>query len=54
MSETDRVQRWREAKRQKGLKACTVWLTVDEELLLKDYAAKGRCAPSKAAFVVTH
>ncbi|HSX79832.1 MAG TPA: hypothetical protein VLQ80_14825 [Candidatus Saccharimonadia bacterium] len=47
MSETDRVQRWREAKRQKGLKPCTVWLTVDEELLLKDYAAKGRCPPSE-------
>src|SRR6266849_4978929 len=47
MSETERVQRWREAKRQKGLKACTVWLTPQEELRLKDLAAQRRCSPSE-------
>ncbi len=46
MSETDRVQRWREAKRQHGLKACTIWLSADEELRLKDLATKGHCSPS--------
>jgi hypothetical protein len=47
MSESARVQRWRETKRQKGLKACTVWLTTEEELLLKDLAANRRCSPSE-------
>ena len=46
MSETARVQRWREAKRQQGLKPCTVWLTPEEELRLKGLAAQQRCAPS--------
>ena len=46
MSESDRVQRWREAKRQQGLKPCTVWLTTEEELRLKDLAAQRRCSPS--------
>ena len=27
MSETNRVQRWREGKRNSGLKAVTIWLT---------------------------
>ena len=47
MSESARVQRWRDAKRQKGLKACTLWLTADEESLLKDLAAKRRCSPTE-------
>ncbi len=47
MSESARVQRWRDAKRQKGLKPCTLWLTADEESLLKDLAAKRRCSPTE-------
>jgi len=47
MSESARVQRWRDAKRQKGLKPCTIWLTTDEESLLKDLAAKRRRSPTE-------
>ena len=46
MSDTTRVQRWREAKRQNGLQAVTVWLTTSEELRLKDAAVQERCSPS--------
>jgi hypothetical protein len=46
MSETNRVQRWRETKRQQGLKAVTIWLTPDEELRLKDMALQWHCSPS--------
>ena len=46
MAETNRVQRWREGKRQEGLKAVTVWLTTAEELRLKDLALQRQCSPS--------
>jgi hypothetical protein len=46
MTETNRVQRWREGKRQHGLKAVTIWLTAEEELRLKDLALQGHCSPS--------
>ena len=46
MSETSRVQRWREGKRQHGLKAVTIWLTTEEELRLKDVALQWHCSPS--------
>ena len=46
MAETSRVQRWREGKRQEGLKAVTVWLTTEEELRLKDLALQRHCSPS--------
>jgi hypothetical protein len=46
MSETNRVQRWREEKRQQGLKAVTIWLTAEEELRLKDLALQWHCSPS--------
>ena len=46
MPETSRVQRWREDKRQQGLKAVTVWLTCEEELRLKDLALQWHCSPS--------
>jgi hypothetical protein len=46
MSETNRVQRWREDKRQQGLKAVTIWLTTEEELRLKDLALQWHCSPS--------
>jgi hypothetical protein len=46
MPETSRVQRWREEKRQQGLKAVTVWLTQEEELRLKELALQRHCSPS--------
>jgi hypothetical protein len=46
MAETSRVQRWREGKRQHGLKAVTIWLTTEEELRLKDLALQWHCSPS--------
>jgi hypothetical protein len=46
MPETSRVQRWREEKRQQGLKAVTIWLTQEEELRLKDLALQWHCSPS--------
>jgi hypothetical protein len=46
MPETNRVQRWRQDKRQHGLKAVTVWLTAEEELHLKDLALQWHCSPS--------
>jgi len=46
MTETSRVQRWREGKRQHGLKAVTIWLTAEEELRLKDLALQWHCSPS--------
>jgi hypothetical protein len=46
MTETSRVQRWRETKRQHGLKAITIWLTAEEELRLKDLALQWHCSPS--------
>jgi hypothetical protein len=46
MSERSRVQRWREGKRQQGLKAVTVWLTQEEALRLKDVALQWHCSPS--------
>ena len=46
MTEPNRVQRWRDAKRQEGLKAVTVWLTTEEELRLKDLALQRQCSPS--------
>jgi hypothetical protein len=46
MPKINRVQRWREGKRQQGLKAVTIWLTPDEELRLKDMALQWHCSPS--------
>ena len=42
----NRVKRWRDAKRQHGLKAVTIWLTSEEELRLKDLALQWHCSPS--------
>jgi len=46
MNEDSRVKRWREAKRQHGLKAVTLWLTAAEEMRLKDLALQAHCTPS--------
>ena len=47
MTDTTRVQRWREAKRQAGLQAVTVWMSTSEELRLKDAAVLERCSASE-------
>jgi hypothetical protein len=46
MTDTNRVKRWRDAKRDRGLKAVTVWLSQEEELRLKDIALQWHCSPS--------
>lgn len=46
MRETSRVQRWRDDKRQQGLKALTVWLTTEDERRLKALALAWHCSPS--------
>src|SRR3989442_11136151 len=40
MSESERVQRWREAKRNSGRKALTIWITAERELRAKDLATQ--------------
>ena len=47
MSAESRIKRGRDAKRQQGLKAVTIWLTVEEEHRLKDLALTYHCAPSE-------
>ena len=46
MSEDSRVKRWRDTKRERGLKALTIWLTGEEEMRLKDLALHWHCSPS--------
>ena len=46
MAATNRVKRWRDAKRDSGLKAVTVWLTQEEECRLKELARQWHCSPS--------
>jgi hypothetical protein len=46
MQGESRVQRWRKAKRQHGLKAVTIWLSEEEEVRLKDLALQEHCSPS--------
>jgi hypothetical protein len=46
MSEDSRVKRWRDAKRQSGLKSMLIWVTPEEELRVKDLALQWRCSPS--------
>jgi hypothetical protein len=47
MPTESRVKRWRENKRQQGLKHVSVWLTPEEELRLKDLAIQWHCSPSQ-------
>jgi hypothetical protein len=42
-----RVARWRQRLRDEGKKAITVWLSVEEELRLKDLAATWHTSPSE-------
>jgi hypothetical protein len=47
MPTESRVKRWRENKREQGLKHVSVWLTDEEELRLKDLALQWHCSPSQ-------
>lgn len=47
MSESDRVQRWRQRQREAGKKPRTIWLTDEENLRLEDMALTRRCSPSE-------
>jgi hypothetical protein len=47
MAEHSRVARWRQRLRDEGKKAVTVWLSVEEELRLKDLAATWHTFPSE-------
>lgn len=47
MSDTDRVQRWRQRQRQAGKEPLTIWLTTEEKLRLEDQALRMRLSPSE-------
>jgi hypothetical protein len=47
MPTESRVKRWRDNKRQQGLKHVSVWLTPEEEMRLKDLAVQWHCSPSQ-------
>jgi hypothetical protein len=47
MSESQRVQRWRQRLEAEGLEALTIWLPADEKARLKDLAAAWRCSLSE-------
>ena len=40
MSESERVQRWRQRQREAGKEPLTIWLTTAEKLRLEDQALK--------------
>ena len=43
----NRVKRWREVKRERGMKALTIWFTGEQEGRLKDLAVSWHCSPSE-------
>ena len=47
MSESERVQRWRQRQREAGKEPLTIWLTSAEKLRLEDQALSMRCSPSE-------
>jgi len=47
MPSESRMKRWRDNKRQQGLKHVSVWLTPEEEMRLKDLALHWHCSPSQ-------
>ena len=47
MSESERVQRWRQRQREAGKEPLTIWLTTAEKLHLEDMALSRRCSPSE-------
>ena len=46
MSESNRMQRWRQRQREAGKEPLTVWLTTAEKLHLEDMALSRHCSPS--------
>ena len=46
MGESDRVQRWREAKRQQGLEPLTIWVSHEDKARLIDMAQRWHRSPS--------
>ena len=47
MSESARVQRWRQRQRAAGKEPLTIWLTTAEKLHLEDMALTRHCSPSE-------
>jgi hypothetical protein len=47
MSESKRVQRWRNAKRQQGLEPLTIWLSHEDKARLLDMAQQWHQSPSE-------
>lgn len=47
MSESARVQRWRQRQREAGKEPLTIWLTSAEKLHLEDMALTRHCSPSE-------
>jgi predicted transcriptional regulator len=47
MSESDRVQRWRDTKRQQGLEPMTIWLSREDKARLVDMAQRWHRSPSE-------
>ena len=47
MSESERVQRWRQRQREAGKEPLTIWLTTAEKLHLEDMALSRHCSPSE-------
>ena len=46
MSETNRVQRWRQRQREAGKETLTIWLPREMKLYIEDMALKRHCSPS--------
>src|SRR5262249_79458 len=47
MSGSDRVQRWRDTKRQQGLEPMTLWLSHEDKARLLDMAQQWHRSPSE-------
>lgn len=46
MSESERVQRWRQRQREEGKKPLTLWLTVQDTRVLEQMATRQHCTPA--------
>src|SRR5215470_14968688 len=46
MSESQRVQAWRQRMREEGKESMTIWLGREDKLRLEDLARLWRCSPS--------
>ena len=47
MSETDRVQRWRQRRREEGKEPMTLWVSREDKLRLEALAQTWHCSPSE-------